>query len=265
VNVVNPATFGSIDPKDWRDIPDHYTDILWPESGFPREPRDYGNNAFHGRTHPELIAVALERYTKPGDLVWDPMAGSGTTGDVCAELDRRYIMSDLYPYRDDIIQADARDWRPDEPVDLVICHPPYMDIIPYGPHNINGNAPEAGGKDDANLATDDFGYFHYSMQNVFDNIKQAMKPGHVMLTICGAVYKDTGRGFNEVILLDAEFYDMLVGEWRLLGRIVRGFGETKGGSSTGPRTENLWKYRRLKGGYWGLGVDTAMFWQLANL
>ncbi|MBP8625477.1 MAG: hypothetical protein KBI10_02115 [Syntrophorhabdales bacterium] len=33
----------------------------------------------------------IKRYTEPGDLVVDPMAGSGTTLDVCRKEKRRCI------------------------------------------------------------------------------------------------------------------------------------------------------------------------------
>lgn len=49
-----------------------------------------------------------QSYTEPGDLVCDPMAGSGTTIDVCREERRRVIAFDIVPTRKDIIQADAR-------------------------------------------------------------------------------------------------------------------------------------------------------------
>jgi len=48
------------------------------------------------------------RYTEPGDLVVDPMCGSGTTIDVCKEEKREVVGLDISPVRPDIIQSDAR-------------------------------------------------------------------------------------------------------------------------------------------------------------
>ncbi|HCT8042088.1 site-specific DNA-methyltransferase [Pseudomonas aeruginosa] len=39
----------------------------------------------------------IEMVTKPGDLVFDPMCGSGTTGAVCRKLGRRAVLSDINP------------------------------------------------------------------------------------------------------------------------------------------------------------------------
>ncbi|KMK31005.1 hypothetical protein ABW12_19515 [Pluralibacter gergoviae] len=39
----------------------------------------------------------IEMVTKPGDIVFDPMCGSGTTGAVCMTLDRRAILADINP------------------------------------------------------------------------------------------------------------------------------------------------------------------------
>ena len=35
--------------------------------------------------------------TKPGDIVFDPMCGSGTTGAVCMTLGRKAVLSDINP------------------------------------------------------------------------------------------------------------------------------------------------------------------------
>lgn len=55
-----------------------------------------------------IIYNLVWRYTDPGDLVVDPMCGSGTTIDVCREEGRRAIGYDTTPVRSDIIQNDAR-------------------------------------------------------------------------------------------------------------------------------------------------------------
>jgi site-specific DNA-methyltransferase (adenine-specific) len=61
------------------------------------------NIGFVGRTeqtgHPaqkpeKVFRPLIEMVTKRGDLVVDPMSGSGTTGAVCAALGRRAILSD---------------------------------------------------------------------------------------------------------------------------------------------------------------------------
>ena len=39
----------------------------------------------------------IEMVTKPGDIVFDPMCGSGTTGAVCMNLNRKAILNDINP------------------------------------------------------------------------------------------------------------------------------------------------------------------------
>jgi len=54
---------------------------------------------FEGATPAYIIWNLLQRYTKPKDLVVDPMCGSGTTLDVARDLGRRALGYDLAPTR----------------------------------------------------------------------------------------------------------------------------------------------------------------------
>lgn len=52
----------------------------------------------HFATWPEkLVEIMVKAGSRPGDLVLDPFAGSGTTGRVCARLGRRFVGLDLNP------------------------------------------------------------------------------------------------------------------------------------------------------------------------
>jgi len=94
-----------------------------------------GDNNFNGVTPAALIWNLLQRYTKVGDLVVDPMCGSGTTIDVAIEENRRVIGFDLAPKRADIIKADARSIPIQaNSADLVFVDPPYSDNIKYSEH-----------------------------------------------------------------------------------------------------------------------------------
>ena len=87
---------------------------------------------FEGATPAYIIWNLLARYTKPGDLVADPMCGSGTTLDVARELGRRALGYDLAPKRKDIFRADARKLPlEDEKADFVFIDPPYSTHIKY--------------------------------------------------------------------------------------------------------------------------------------
>jgi hypothetical protein len=238
---INPAKFGRVNLTEWRGYAPHYTEAIWPDV-LPSSPQHYGDISFHGRTHPEIIYVALERYTRCNDVVWDCFAGGGTTIDVCEHMGNRCIANDINPTRSSIIKADSRVWKPDEPVDMVICHPPYMDIIPW--------------EGEGTLAVNSLEAFLEGMEQVFDNIYTALKPGHVLVLIVGQVYKN-----SEMYALDLELWPRLWDRFRLLGRVVRGFGETKGGATSGARNENLWRVRRFKYGIWSLGIDVVLWLQ----
>ncbi len=67
----NPAYAGQVDPA-----------ISWTEQELPERERTKHVHRLHpylGKFVPQLAEVFLRRYAKPGQLVWDPFAGSGTT------------------------------------------------------------------------------------------------------------------------------------------------------------------------------------------
>mgnify|MGYP000427393694 FL=1 len=105
---------------------------LW---DFPRQnygDKPHGDNKFNGVTPAFIIWNLLQRYTKKGDLVVDPMCGSGTTIDVCNEEGRRVIGYDIAPRRRDIIKNDARKIPlEDNSADFVFIDSPYSDNINY--------------------------------------------------------------------------------------------------------------------------------------
>ena len=91
-----------------------------------------GDPRYVGATPSYVIWNLLQRYTGPGDLVVDPMCGSGTTLDVAKDTGRLARGFDLSPYRPDIERADARALPLErDSVKLVFIDPPYGDHIDY--------------------------------------------------------------------------------------------------------------------------------------
>ena len=84
-----------------------------------------------GSIPPAIIAHALHYYTPPGGLVVDPMAGGGTTVDVCQSMGRRCLAYDLEPTRPEIKAHDIRAGFPAETsgCDLIFCDPPYHTML----------------------------------------------------------------------------------------------------------------------------------------
>lgn len=84
-----------------------------------------------GRIPGDLVAHVLYFFTEPGDTVVDPMAGSGTTQDVCLAMGRKcyaYDIDDRHGRPDTISHNIAEDGWPDrvKKADLIFWDPPYF-------------------------------------------------------------------------------------------------------------------------------------------
>ncbi len=108
------------------------TTSLW---DFPSQhygDKEQGDKDYAGVTPSYVIWNLLQRYTKPGDVVLDPMCGSGTTLDVCKDLGRDGMGYDLQPQRPEITKGDARSLPVKSgTVDFVFFDPPYSTHIEY--------------------------------------------------------------------------------------------------------------------------------------
>ena len=148
---------------------------LW---DFPRQnygDKPHGDNKFNGVTPAFVIWNLLQRYTKLGDLVVDPMCGSGTTIDVADELGRKVIGYDISPYRKDIIQNDARHIPlNDNSVDFVFVDSPYSDNVRYSDH------PDCIGKISAEKEE-----FFDELEKVAKEVYRILKPNKVMAWLIG--------------------------------------------------------------------------------
>src|SRR5467141_1842789 len=95
---------------------------------------DAGDSSFNGVTPAGCAANLVRRYSGPGELVVDPMAGSGTIGDVARALGRRAVSFDLAPRRPHILRADARSWPLSaQTAALAVIDSPYSDNVVYSP------------------------------------------------------------------------------------------------------------------------------------
>jgi len=114
----------------------------------PTGKRIQGDPRYTGATPSWVVWQLLQRYTRPGDLVLDPMCGSGTTIDVASDLGRRAIGFDLAPARQDVTRADARSLPVEEgSADFVFVDPPYSTHVEYS------DDPECIGRLDAGAAS----------------------------------------------------------------------------------------------------------------
>lgn len=94
---------------------------------------DYaGDKDFVSNCSPQIVEQCILRFTNKGDLIVDPMAGSGTALDVCETFGRKYIGYDIKPDRSDIIQNDSRKLPlKNNSADMIFIHPPYWNLYEY--------------------------------------------------------------------------------------------------------------------------------------
>jgi DNA modification methylase len=148
---------------------------LWdyPKQSYGRSPK--GDNKYPGVTPAFIIYNLIKRYSDPGDLVLDPMAGSGTTLDVCREEGRRCIAYDISPTRPDIIQNDARKLPLDDnSVDMIFIDSPYGDNVRYNDH------PDDIGKISAETEE-----FYDELEKVMRECYRVLKPGKILAWLIG--------------------------------------------------------------------------------
>ncbi len=124
--------------------------------------KDRGDWASHtpqyrGNWSPRVVRNVIELYTKPGDVVLDPMVGGGTTPVECYLTGRNSISVDINPGAINITRdrlnlpeniinglpeskhrtyvGDVRNLNliTNDSIDLIATHPPYVNIIKYAP------------------------------------------------------------------------------------------------------------------------------------
>lgn len=120
----------------WRGAPKPelpvYVTTLWDYPSQHYGENEQGSQQYRGATPSHVIWNVVHRYSQPQQIVLDPFCGSGTTLDVCKDLERRAIGFDLAPTREEIKQADARSLPlKSNSVDLVFMDPPYADNLDY--------------------------------------------------------------------------------------------------------------------------------------
>lgn len=160
---------------DENEVPAIEATTLWyfPKQSYGANPK--GDYKYSGVTPAPVIYNLIWKYTNPGDLVVDPMCGSGTTIDVCKAEKRRAMGYDISPVRDDIIQGDARKIPlEDETVDMVFVDPPYGDNIKYNEHQGNiGKLPS------------DSEEYYDELEKVIVESQRILKKGKILAWLIG--------------------------------------------------------------------------------
>ncbi len=149
--------FNDLDLKDWKNI-EVWTDSLWiiPQ----RDKTGKHNGFYHGNFIPQIPRQLILRYSKKGEVVFDPFVGSGTTAIEAEALGRHFIGIDIQPELilhcknmvgktdcfSEFVVGDSADSdtfdniaeillkKRKTKVQLAILHPPYADIIKFSEH-----------------------------------------------------------------------------------------------------------------------------------
>jgi len=157
------SLYKEIGPLFWE--PEYTTVWSFPERG------DWAthNAKYRGNFAPQIPRNIIEMYSKKGDTILDPMVGAGTTLIEAKLLARNAVGLDINPDAVELAKkalnfkhhpsgvgavreppvlkvADARDlsFLGDESFDLVLTHPPYMNIIKYSEGKIAGDLSNTG-------------------------------------------------------------------------------------------------------------------------
>ncbi len=143
---------------------------------------EQGSASFRGATPSYVIWNVVTRFSKEGETVLDPFAGSGTTLDVCKDTNRNGIGYDVAPARADIENADARSIPlKQKSVDLIFFDPPYADNLDYS------EDARCLGK----LKPD--GRFQRAMRLVMDECARVLRDDRVLaIYVCDVFKKERG-------------------------------------------------------------------------
>lgn len=237
---------------EWKSL-DINVDSLWIMG--PRARGGKHENVYHGNFAPQIPNQMIRRYTEDTGVVLDMFMGSGTTLFECESLGRHYIgfdinddiisfvkskMDDASPIHFNIHNCDilnsemvcsfvAEDLKNigKRCVDLIICHPPYMNIVKFT------DRPE----DLSNIS--DLNLFISKFVEAVKNVWPFLKVGKYFCLVVGDIYQD-----SEVIPLG--FYLMYAIKkffgCKLKGIVVKDMVGNRGKIGT----EALWRYRALK-------------------
>lgn len=243
-------------PELWRDFPEVFAESLWQFD----QRADTGVTLldYHGAFVPQIPEQFIKRFTKAGELVLDPMCGSGTTLAVARNLGRDSVGCDISKKAADSIKETvianrnlgsgrARVVLGDicltetlsqvekeirklghRGASLLMLHPPYFNIIKF---------TEV--KSDLSQSVD-IDEFLTRMALVVDRVTPLVKDRGIIAVVIGDIY-NKGAWFP----LAFRVLDILLQSKRglsLRGIVVKNMANSRAKR----RSSNLWRYRSLK-------------------
>ena len=238
----------------WKEYDDLITDSLWIID--KRDKSGAHKADYWGNFVPQIPNQFLRRYTKMGDCVLDPFAGSGTTLIECKRLGRNGLGVELneqvteharekirieknpHKVKIRIVNDDSCsiDYKKElqrlgkTSVQFILMHPPYWDIIKFSRKK----------KDLSNAKTlDDF-------LKMFGKVADKTYPVLEKGRYCAVVIGDKYSSGEWMPLGFYVMQEMMNKGYKLKSTIIKNFDQT-----TAKRDQkDLWRYRALAGGFY---------------
>lgn len=254
IQEIRTSPINDINLNRWKEYDEVITDSLWLIDR--RDGSGVHNARYWGNFIPQIPRQLMLRYTKRGDWVIDPFAGSGTTFIEGLRLGRNTLGTELsdevaaqttrllarepnrYGVQSVIVPGDSTktDYREllerhgRQSAQLVVLHPPYFDIIKFSddPRDLS-NAPSVN-------------EFLEQIGMVIDNVAPVLDRGRYLALVIGDKYS---KG-DWIPLGFQTMSEVLRRGFSLKSIIVKNFEDTSGKR----KQKELWRYRALAGGFY---------------